>query len=299
MLNTKVGSLETNLSGTETSVSDSISTNEATMEQLATDEDTLSAAISTQASTLDASAVSLADHMDDTKNSLEEDVESTMASLDTVMMSLDSVLDDAGTDRGVLSGIVSTARDAFDVQVADLKSVLMDDIDKASPDALSTSVSIGLSTLEQAVKTAEVAFKARLTQSATDVAGINPKVVTAHGTLSVAKTGLQVTELSLAERADKAKAAVMDLDAAVAKANTKANAANVMMSLVSNAAKSVARPPSSVMVASLSKPVKQMSSDVRVLKNWVTDAVGEVQPVASFSALVRDSYGKSPVQSAL
>lgn len=276
--------METDLSGTAEAVSDSISTNEVHIDQLATDKDTLSSAISTQASTLDAGAVSLANYLDATEQALEADLETTMESLDAIMVNMDKALSGAGADRGVLSGIVSTARDTFDGQVADLKSVLMGDISKASPAVLSTSVSRGIATLEQAVKSAETSFKARLTQSAADVLDIDSKIAPAHRALSAGKTGLQVADLSLTQRVDTAETAVRNLAVEVAKADAQADAAETMLTAVSKAVHAV---PNAAMLASLSKPIKQMASDVRVLKNWVTGEVGEYTPAATFSAAVR------------
>jgi hypothetical protein len=259
------------------------------MSKLNQDAGVLSSAISTQASTLDASAASLATQLGSSEQELVEDLDSAVASLDTVIEDMDNALEAAGVARDVISGVVSTARTTLNTKLDDVRSVLMTDIGKASPDSLSTSVSNAISTLEAAVLTAQVGYTARLTSSSNDVTGINSKVLTAHNTLVVAKTGLQQAEISLEERADKAEKALGDLAGSVAAASAAASGANTLITAVSNAAKSVPRPPNAAMVAALSKPVKQMASDARVLKNYITGQVGTFRPSATFTPLVRDA----------
>jgi hypothetical protein len=101
---------------------------------------------------------------------------------------------------------------------------------------------------------------------------------------------LQQAEISLGARADKAEEALDGLSSAVLAASAAASGANTMITAVSNAAKSVPRPPNAAMVAALSKPVKQMASDARVLKNYITGQMGEFVPSATFGPLIRDSF---------
>eukprot|EP00730_Choanoeca_flexa_P018533 TRINITY_DN9014_c0_g1_i1.p1 TRINITY_DN9014_c0_g1~~TRINITY_DN9014_c0_g1_i1.p1 ORF type:complete len:915 (+),score=266.04 TRINITY_DN9014_c0_g1_i1:103-2745(+) len=281
----KVSNLESDLSDTDAAVSTSISTSGSNIQSLANDGTTLSSLISTQNSNLNAAAISLATDLEETETGLASALETTADSLDTYINDMDDNLRAAGHSRKAVSTAVSAARSTLETRLADVDNTLHADIDAGSPVALSTSVSNAMSTLAKAVTDTQSTLVARLSTSTKDVNALNPKISAAHAKLSAAKNSLQAADLSLTARLTKSKAAISKLNADMRTMKTSASSATRVIPAISNAAHGAGS-----LVTSLSKPMKQMASDVGVLKDYVIEEVGAFKAIGTLAPLKRDSF---------